>query len=284
MFNIRNIALSVIIALSLNSTTPAYATPPLVGEQLGNKVAEQIVKTEIEPYKPTPKIFIPPGGIRMSVTPWPIGNLYWAISELTSSSLPHHQDEEVLQYAEKNLDAVMKDLEGKLNIKFTGKPKLKHHSDPYEGLGGEYDPNENNISLVSGIHTHPVWDLGDFAAWFFSGGNTDNVLATIYHELGHLYSDQVLEAGGTRNWIENDTMALFDENWDIGTRLVGEGIGKYFECQYTGEKDNFSDNDWPTNIDDFFFFEEVKHEMVYEGGYHFVKPIMMPMVVRYISF
>jgi hypothetical protein len=168
-------------------------------------------------------------------------------------------------YAEKNLESIMHEQESKLGIKYPGKPEIKYqtkektnkqirrriaNASPLTEVLGYYNPYNDTITIVL-----------DKIEPFEYKRETKRVLA---HELGHFYADKLSEKTSEENWPTLNS---------AGTRLVSEGIAKYFERAITGRTDDFNDNEYPQgeNVQNGGFSDQ---RVIYEGGGHLVKPII----------
>ena len=174
---------------------------------------------------------------------------------------------EVKTYVDQNLEQLIQEQEETLNIAYPPTPPPLQYSLPPEkkmyGASGLYDYENNVIYLRSSFLDPPEWDL-------------NIAKETLHHELGHYYMDTLSERLVNHNYpYYPDAMPLTEM---LGIKLVSEGTASYIERRMNGEQeDTFNDDDWPKNIQGFFFhplLPFLRPEIIYGGGFHLVKPII----------
>lgn len=152
------------------------------------------------------------------------------------------------KYIEKNLVNIINSQNEKLGIVHFGIPKLSYEQDSIPFIfSGIYRSKEDKIYLSTTFHL-------------------EGMLKTLNHELGHYYTDKLNESLGKGDFeIDfNDSKECF-----IGKKIIGEGIAEYFLCRMNGIEDDFQDSEWPADILGFY-----QSRVIYNGGHHFVKPII----------
>jgi len=129
-----------------------------------------------------------------------------------------------------------------------------------------YTAENDTIYLPpNGFNFSPKIQLTSVEQYLFLLGLINNVKDIIDHELGHFYIDKLNESLGKGNFEIDDT----SKEDIIRTKLLSEGVAVYFDKTINGGKDNFKDSDWPKETEDF-----LKRKTHYDGGFHFVKPII----------
>lgn len=192
-------------------------------------------------------------------------------------------DPEVLEYARDNLETRMQEIEEKLKIKFRGKPPGINeltNEDEEKDNSGSYDKYTNQIYIHTGLLKIPGWNFKRVVAQVATLGYLEDVNLTLDHELGHFYQDSLNESLGLGNW--SNFIVRPTKTKVISIKLISEGTAEYFEMKMSGEEDNFTDEDWPENLEDFIIMDgslvglpiEWNNHVIYKGGYHLVKPII----------
>ena len=183
-------------------------------------------------------------------------------------------EESIPPYVENNLPKIVKNQEEKLGIKHFGIPKIVYEIPP-EVKGplvppGSYDPKKDVIYLPFGNSITPEENVTNTLATCLSLGALANIEEVINHELGHFYSDKLYESMGfgLGNWPSYSPDGQLTDD-EIGTKLISEGIAGYFEKTINNKEDKFRDSDWPKKRED---FRDI--HIIYEGGFHLVKPII----------
>lgn len=195
--------------------------------------------------------------------------------------LCHHEDGDIKEYVTDHLEEIINQQEEAMGIQFPKRPTIKFRL-PVEwrldgsamNISGIYRDRENTIYLNSGLLSLPIPDGGDIIAASLTNSELQSVLRTMYHELGHFYCDAIAEEAGFGDWPKIYPLGK-DENI-IGLRLVSEGIAEYMERKTCNSnlEDTFSDEDWPKDTRGFFLDGELDNSVLYQGGYHLVKPIL----------
>jgi len=198
---------------------------------------------------------------------------------VTRYLLCQYKDDEIQEYVEENLEEIIKNQEKKVGIRYPKHPKLEYklpeewRESAADGILGMYRSEEDTIYLNSGLLTHYIPDIGDTIALLLTNGGMGDALITLNHELGHYYCDSLSEAAGFGNW------PVFDKEMDsaeiIGIRLIAEGIAEYIQKKAAGEmEDTFQDSEWPQKIERFYGDGTGDTRLIYNGGYHLVKPVI----------
>ena len=171
---------------------------------------------------------------------------------------------EVKVYVDQNLENIIQEQEEKLGITYPNERPIIHYYIPPDKIGacGNYDYKDNEIYLLSSRYEPPEWDLSI-------------TKDTIHHELAHYYMDKLSERLVDEDWPKyEDDMTLAQM---LGIKLISEGTATYIERKMNGQEDTFTDNDWPKSIKEFVFHPLMpipKPEIVYDGGFHLVKPVI----------
>lgn len=180
--------------------------------------------------------------------------------------------ESIQPYVESHLEQIVKSQEEKLGIQHFGIPEVKYGLPPEVQVSndfavaiGIYRSKDDRIYLSLGSSITSELNLVNVLATIITLGNIPNVKETLDHELGHYYVDKLNESLGRGDW-PGYSYGLFE---GVGIKLVAEGIAEYFKKTINGGEDDFEDSDWPDNFFDFFSVP-----VLYEGGYHLVKPII----------
>ncbi len=103
--------------------------------------------------------------------------------------------------------------------------------------GGNYEPTTKQI-FINPFATSPYPLVRFLTLSYDSNG-------TIRHELGHYYTHKLSERIGYGDWMNLDQKCSDRISDCIGTKLVIEGIGRWFEKKGKDETDSFTDNQWP---------------------------------------
>ena len=158
-------------------------------------------------------------------------------------------------------EEIITSLEKKLGIKSLSKPKIVYGSSPRiekspldSVTAGSYEAEEKTIYI------NPSLDLTE-------------AQETLKHEFGHFYMDNLAENAIPGNYPAKKLLSELKTFSDtLNSKLIREGIARYFERKGTiNEAPNFSDYLWPK---DFEFSSWDRTSVIYEGGYHLVKPIL----------
>jgi len=166
-----------------------------------------------------------------------------------------------------NLEEIMKQQEDRLGISYDHKPKMKFKVPNDSSWVFAYYTSENDtIHFNSETLSYDKDSLVDsYINWLEL--YVKDYRLVLEHELGHFYYDQFLE----KQVITKEE--ILNKKNDINlTRLVSEGIAEYFERTYSREEDNFTNDEWPNDINN--LEEEETIRVIYSGGYHLVKPII----------
>ncbi len=175
-------------------------------------------------------------------------------------------------YVESNITRIIETQEDVLGIQHFGVPKISYKQphwikDGFQ-VSGAYEPEKDQIYLPLGLAITPERNLSNILAICMTFGSTHNVKETLDHELGHFYADKLCESLGKGDWLHFSDGREINVN-DVGIKLVSEGIAEYFKRTLNGGKDDFEDSDWPRKFEDFF-----TRKVIYDGGFHLVKPII----------
>lgn len=167
-------------------------------------------------------------------------------------------------YVDQNLEELIQEQEDTLDINYPKeRPIIHYYIHPgKKGAYGSYDYKTNEIFLLSDQYEPPEWDFA-------------TAKDTIHHELAHYYLDMLSEQLVHADWPKyEDDMSLAQM---LGIKLISEGTATYIERRMNGQEDTFTDQDWPKSVQGFVFHPLMpvpKSEIVYEGGFHLVKPII----------
>lgn len=166
----------------------------------------------------------------------------------------------------RHLEEIVKNQEKMLGIKHFGIPEISYGTDQNINISGailcgSYDPKEDRIYLPPEL-------------------TVCNVKETLGHELGHFYLDKLNESIGKGDF-PRDVRYNPEE---IGIMLISEGIAEYFGRAISNRKDNFNDSEWPRPekhwiwrdypVDRYIGERFRNPRIIYDGGFHFVKPII----------
>ena len=169
--------------------------------------------------------------------------------------------------ANSNLDKIMKQQEDRLGISYDHIPKMKFKvPDDSSWVFAYYTSEDDTIHFNSESLSYEGDSFVDsYINWLELYVKDYRIV--LEHELGHFYYDQFLE----KQVITKEE--ILNKKDDInGIRLISEGIAEYFERTYSGEEDNFIDDEWPNDINNLEGEETIR--VIYSGGYHLVKPII----------
>jgi len=190
----------------------------------------------------------------------------------------------VKSYVENNLVNIIEAQEKKMGIKHFGIPKISYEIPSSKRIingtktFGLYDQETDKLYIQLDSTITPEKNLTNFLITKISSENLTNFLMTktsrgktynikelLDHELGHFYLDKLDESLGGGDW------PVYSENENENNRkqLISEGIGEYFDKTMNNRQDKFKDSDWPKEIEKFW-----TDEIIYNGGFHLVKPII----------
>ena len=165
------------------------------------------------------------------------------------------------KFVDENLEKIMHKQEEFFSFKYPGIPQI---------LIGM--PDERNISSI-GLYkmNEDKLYLNEFS-FFDDLDNLDNlnedlVNLVLSHELGHYYSDKLIENKISKNFYNRN----FSKEEFLGLLIIQEGIAEYFR-DYPGEDSFdscFDDSLWPSDI-----LELQLNRYIYAGGYFLVKPVL----------
>ena len=190
-----------------------------------------------------------------------LGTLY---ATCAIASLVEPKEGEFKSYVNQNLEKLIQEQEETLGIMYPKERPVIHYYIPSENTGvrGNYDPKTNEIFLLSERYEGSWWD-------FFTAKST------LHHELAHYYMDKLSEQLVNRDYPHFEDDMILEEL--IALKLIYEGIATYVERKMNGQGDSFTDNDWPKNLQGFIFHPQLpypKNEIIYDGGFHLVKPVI----------
>ena len=194
---------------------------------------------------------------------------YFSASSIVTISLYQYKDLDIERYVQENLEQIIEEQEEKIGITYPAeRPKIEYvlpEDYIFPGLLGLYNDLEDTIYLPSGLLTKPKWDLGDFMVTITTFNNTADAKRILDHELTHFYCDKLKE----KAWGKNYPDAFMPEEELIANQLINEGIAEYVENTMDGEDEKaFPLEKWPSKIEDF------SNQIIYQGGYAMVKPII----------
>lgn len=187
---------------------------------------------------------------------------------------------DVQRYTESHLAEIAKEQENKIGIRHFGLPRVLYQSNNHipfmdrtiistlNGLfgGASYNPETDEIFLPKGLRVTPENNLTNKLSnliYFELPMDTKRVLS---HELGHYYCDKLNESRGKGNLAPQT---------EVGETLVSEGIAEYFSYITTGDDvPKFNDSEWPDKPDNFGKSYRYNRHVIYDGGFHLVKPII----------
>ncbi len=199
--------------------------------------------------------------------------LYESVPHLAKEFLLQKRDPEVQRYVEENLEKIIEAQEIKMNLVYLSFPKNIQYLLPVEETDadtlGIYNNRTDTIYLQSGRLTTPGFNWGDFAVRV-TVRDAEKTKAVLDHELGHFYCDKLSESLGRGSWPSNWYLNKTTDEL-ISIELVSEGIAEYFERTMNKGADNFTDSSWPKKITGFYVDQ---FGLLYDGGYHLVKPIL----------
>lgn len=165
-------------------------------------------------------------------------------------------------YVDSHLETVMEQQEAVLGIEYFGTPKVYFFQDMVRA--GTYNSKNDEIGLSETTAITPEKSLPNIIRTCMAFGFTHSIKATLDHELGHFYVDKLSESIGKGDWPSQG------EYRTVGESLVSEGIAEYFGRELNGGKDEFFDLCWPDNPEKAVW----SLNLIYDGGYHLVKPII----------
>lgn len=190
-----------------------------------------------------------------------LGTLYTACA---LASLTEQKEGEFKSYVDQNLEKIIRKQEETLGIIYPKERPAIHYYIPSENVivRGNYDQKTNEIFLLSDRYEDPEW-------------NFSIARDTLHHELAHYYMDKLSEE------IANADYPQYGENTSLAEmlsiKLISEGTATYIERKMNGQKDTFTDHDWPKTMQGFVLHQYIpypKNEIIYDGGFHLVKPII----------
>ncbi len=189
------------------------------------------------------------------------------------------------EYVEANLEQILKRQERKVSIAFPQRrPLIIYHlpENSDENDLGKYKLDENTIYLRG--------DMLDTIDWNFSQAR-----ATLDHELAHWYCDTLSESLGKGDWPDYNHSDTLEQS--LALRLLSEGIAEYVERTMNGGEDSFDEEEWPKSVLGFIMpmlppnsagpDYILNSRVIYDGGYHLVKPIIDkygPQGIEYLMF
>ncbi len=144
-----------------------------------------------------------------------------------------------------------------------------------------YDKKNNEIYLSP--HLFQRTAFSSFTSFFDSyfdlthasidPAQLSQLKSTLDHELGHFYTDTLSEHLNRQDWPPKEGVSLgFVTARHYVYKMFSEGIAVYFAHAMNSENQViFSDNDWPKTINDLTINQ---YKIFYDGGYHFVRPII----------
>jgi hypothetical protein len=121
------------------------------------------------------------------------------------------------EYIDTTLPRIMQQQEQKLGIKYTEVPQIIVSSTPTNKSDtvADYDSISNKMLVYSSRNF-----------------TEDDINRSLSHELGHFYSDRLLESSGFQNGLNSDdTLNVHDlknQKEILRKLLIGEGIAEYF--------------------------------------------------------
>ena len=187
--------------------------------------------------------------------------------------------ENVTNYAQSNLENMMKDQENKLNIHHFGIPKISKNKSAI----GAYLPDTDEIILPLEYGTIPGKNLSNLIVnILLKKGIKFKVKEILDHELGHFYVDKLHESLGLGNFPTYNKNSSIEKI--IAETIIGEGIAMYFEDKMNSliwnDLGNIGGMKWPKKLGD-FYFDGIKNynlglseNIIYYGGLQIVKPII----------
>ncbi|MBU0470547.1 MAG: hypothetical protein KKA62_05570 [Nanoarchaeota archaeon] len=220
--------------------------------------------------KKAKKIFLLSSAISLT----PLGH-YYILRPFSEDFLINKRDPDVQEYIEENLEQIIQAQEEKLGISYPTFPKNFNYILPSNNnlnILGLYDHKTNTFFFQSGILTTPGFNFGDFFASIATFGKTEEAKRIVDHELAHYYCDNLsesLERGSWPDYRYKDQITIFT------LKIISEGTAMYFENTLNGGEDDFNDSEWPTEFNGFFSgVYSLNNRIIYQGGYHLVKPII----------
>ncbi len=165
------------------------------------------------------------------------------------------------EFVDENLEEIMIKQEKNLSFKYTGVPQILIGMPGGENISsiGIYKMKEDKLYLDESSFFEDFED--------FDNLNEDLVKLVLSHELGHYYTDKLVENKISKTFYDRN----FSKMESMGLLIIQEGIAEYFR-DYSGS-DNldsyFDDSLWPSNT-----FMLQLNRYVYTGGHFLVKPIL----------
>lgn len=202
------------------------------------------------------------------------GTVFYTVAAITIplNSPPPGYQANFKAYLDENLERIIAQQEETIDIKYPEERPLIHYQLPTDKVAafGFYDPKTNEIFLLKDQLDPPLWDFA-------------TAKDTINHELFHYWMDKYGEQTLDTSWPTYGKNANRAEV--LCTKLISEGAATYVERKMNHQEDDtFKDEDWPKSIGGFFTYymqlypnfeiiQSLNYEVIYEGGYHLVKPI-----------
>ena len=190
------------------------------------------------------------------------------------------------RYVNRNLDSIMNShLKGvggvsRPQIAFIVRDIPIATREPSHILGA-YEPDDGLILLPSDNLISPETSLENFIIKMLRGKRLVNVQGTLIHEIGHHVANYISQRFGNGIWPQREVYThgnimqhLRDANFI--NRLISEGIATYFERKGGEEQANFNYEEWKGLLKRDRRIAEIErhYDIVYEGGYAMVKPII----------
>ncbi len=96
----------------------------------------------------------------------------------------------------------------------------------------------------------------------------------LHHEIAHFYTDTLSERLNKKNWPKDIFTRRISAHYYIRD-MFSEGISEYFARSITdpSREDTFHDDAWPQTVEEFNDHAAFVN-FRYNGGYHFVRPIL----------
>ncbi len=192
------------------------------------------------------------------------------------------------EYLNQELPKIMTEHEKKFGISYVSTPSIplqlhkvctQDQRDYLQMVGAAYNYKRNEIHLSPHFFQNSLncacdccfFDL-DHAA--IIPQKLPQLKSALDHELGHFYADTLSERLNKYDWPHFTNFACYDE-CDFTIFIFSEGIAEYFgRTMNNAKKDTFNDDQWPTSIAEYANILIIEPKRLYDGGYHFVRPII----------
>lgn len=167
------------------------------------------------------------------------------------------------EYVDAAIPKIMKAQEQKFGIKYSEVPTVAVYPRPTNESDAvaDYDSGSNIMKVYSARN--------------FTENDIDRSLS---HELGHYYSDKLLESAGFQDGLNSDSTlnvkSVKNRREVLRKLLIGEGIGEYFSRNTIGIQDDCSNISLGYNVSTDRFKDRGSLNAFLSNAYCLVKPVL----------